>query len=60
MNAIRKTGHTGLKLLITMLIDRSVVYFAASGGCSFFYKMPFQYAGHCYQGAEESISALSG
>jgi len=38
----------------TTFVLSLVAYFAVSEVVASFYKMPFEYAGHCYQGAKET------
>ena len=45
--------YNTLRLYITLLSVVTVAYFAASEIASSFYKMPFQFGGHCYQGGVE-------
>ena len=57
-NASRAVKRNVLTQGIAILVIVLVFYFAASEVAASFYKMPFQYAGHCYQGAEESIKCV--
>ena len=50
----KRANYNQFRFYVTMFIIVAVACFAALEVASSFYKMPFQYAGHCYNGAKEA------